>query len=481
MICIREKVVHAAVGNQYIRSSWLRIATISLLAMLINISGCAALPRMNADMFPAKRHPVAMVGARGPLSSSQSKAILKGLSNRSEETGIFERHLALEEVVAGSPLTVSNRTTLLQDGEATYAAMFKAINAAKDHINLETYIIEDDDVGKKFADALIQKQQQGVQVALIFDSVGSLQTPKEYFQCLRDAGIKVLEFNPVNPLDTKKSWLVNQRDHRKLLIVDGQSVFLGGVNISNVYSSGSFVKRSSADKKDRTPWRDTHLLVEGPVVAEFQKLFMETWKKQKGEPLPDRNYFPPQLQKGKEVVRAIGSSSDGGGGGQMYNTLVSAINSAETSVYLTNAYFAPDEHIMTALKEAVARSVDVKIILPAKTDSGLIFHAGRSFYDELLNAGIEIYERTDALLHAKTALVDGVWSTIGSTNLDWRSFLHNDEINAVVLSTAFAAQMNTMFEKDLVASERITLQSWRARPLGMRVREQAARLWVYWL
>ena len=165
----------------------------------------------------------------------------------------------------------------------------------------------------------------------------------------------------------------------------------------------------------------------------------------------------------------------------MYNTLVSAINSAETSVYLTNAYFAPDEHIITALKEAVARSVDVKIILPAKTDSGLIFHAGRSFYDELLNAGIEIYERTDALLHAKTALVDGVWSTIGSTNLDWRSFLHNDEINAVVLSTAFAAQMNTMFEKDLVASERITLQSWRARPLGMRVREQAARLWVYWL
>ncbi len=473
--------MHADVGKQYICSGWSSISMITLLAMLFSLSSCTALPRMNSDMLPAKPNPVAMVGARGPLSASQSKSILKGLSNRSEETGIFERHLAVEEAVAGSPLTVSNRTTLLQDGESTYAAMFKAINAAKDNINLETYIIEDDDVGRKFADVLIQKQQQGVQVALIFDSVGSLSTPKEYFQRLRDAGVKVLEFNPINPMDTKKSWLVNQRDHRKLLIVDGQSVFLGGVNISNVYSSGSFVKRSSADKKDRTPWRDTHLLVEGPVVAEFQKLFMSTWKKQKGEPLPDRNYFPAQLPKGKEVVRAIGSSSDGGGGGQMYNTLVSAINSAETSVYLTNAYFSPDEHIMTALKEAVARSVDVKIILPAKTDSGLIFHAGRSFYDELLVAGIEIYERTDALLHAKTALVDGVWSTIGSTNLDWRSFLHNDEINAVVLSTAFAAQMNTMFEKDLVASERITLEQWRARPLSLRVREQAARLWVYWL
>ena len=137
--------------------------------------------------------------------------------------------------------------------------------------------------------------------------------------------------------------------------------------------------------------------------------------------------------------------------------------------------------LITALKEAVARSVDVKIILPAKTDSGLIFHAGRSYYDELLNAGIEIYERGDALLHAKTAVIDGVWSTVGSTNLDWRSFLHSDELNAVVLSTAFGAQMNTMFEKDLVASQRITLESWRGRPLGFRVKEHGARLWVYWL
>jgi len=473
--------VQAVAGKRFIFSNWLRIFIITSLALLISLSGCAALPQMNVDALPATAKPVAIVGVRGPLSASQSKAILKDLSKRSEETGIFERHLAVEEAVAGSPLTVSNRTTLLQDGEHTYAAMFKAITAAKDHINLQTYIIEDDDVGKKFADALIAKQQQGVQVALIYDSVGSLQTPKEYFQRLRDVGIKVVEFNPINPLDTKKSWLVNQRDHRKLLIVDGHSAFLGGVNISNVYSSGSFVKRSSSDKKDRAPWRDTHLLVEGPVVNEFQKLFLDTWKKQKGEPLPARNYFPPPLQKGKEVVRAIGSSSDDDGGGQMYNTFISAINSAETSVYLTIAYFAPDKHIMTALKEAVARSVDVKIILPAKTDSGLIFHAGRSYYDELLNAGIEIYERGDALLHAKTAVIDGVWSTVGSTNLDWRSFLHNDELNAVVLSTAFGAQMNTMFEKDLVASQRITLESWRGRPLGFRVKEQGARLWVYWL
>ena len=459
----------------------LRVLTAASLVLLASTSGCATLPDINADTLPVSAQSAKLEGTRGPLSSRQSKAILVNLSSRGEETGIFERHLALEEAIVGSPLVVSNRVTLFQDGESTYAAMFKAIAAAKDHINVETYIIEDDEIGRKFSDAFIEKQKQGVSVTLIYDSVGSLQTPKAFFQRLKDSGIKTLEFNPVNPLEAKKGWEVNQRDHRKLLIVDGQSVFLGGINISSVYSSGSAGKRaSSAKNKDQAPWRDTHLLVEGPVVAEFQKLFMSTWTKQKGEALPDKKYFPPQMQKGKEVVRAIGSSSDDANG-KIYNTLLSAMNSAETSVYLTNAYFAPDEKIMKALADAVARGVDVKIILPSKTDSGLIFHAGRSFYNELLKSGVKIYERGEALLHAKTALIDGVWSTVGSTNLDWRSFLHNDEVNAVVLGLEFGAQMKAMFDKDLAASRQITTESWRQRPVTLRVKEQAARIWVYWL
>ena len=472
----------AIAGIPPTRSGWLRGLMASSAALMI--VGCTSIPQKTADMLPLTTQPAKMEGARGQLSAKQTETILINLSSRSEETGIFERHLALEEAVAGSPLVVSNRTTLFQDGESTYAAMLKAIAAAKDNINMETYIIEDDEVGRQFSDALIEKQRQGIQVTLIYDSVGSLNTPKAFFQRLKDSGIKTLEFNPINPLEAKKGWQVNQRDHRKLLIIDGTSVFLGGVNISNVYSSGSVGKRSNSNadkvKTDKTPWRDTHLLVEGPVVAEFQKLFMDSWNKQKGETLPDKKYFPPQTQKGREVVRAIGSSSDDGGG-QMYNTLVSAIGSAETSVYLTNAYFAPDERIMTALGNAVRRGVDVKIILPGKTDSALIFHAGRSYYNALLESGVKIFERGEALLHAKTALIDGLWSTIGSTNLDWRSFLHNDEVNAVVLSPEFGAQMNTMFEKDLAASTQITPESWHTRSLMMRVKEQAARIWVYWL
>lgn len=465
-------------------STWSSLLCVSLTIAAITsatLTGCASLPRVNAGTLPSAP-PAKLEGAHGPLSSKQSKAILANLSRRSEDTGIFERHLAVEEVIAGSPLVVSNRTTLFQDGESTYAAMFKAIAGAKDNINIESYIIEDDDVGKKFSDALIEKQKQGVQVVMIYDSVGSTQTPKEFFQRLTDAGVKTLEFNPVNPLQAKKGWAVNQRDHRKLLIVDGESVFVGGVNISSVYSRGSSTKRfTSEGKEDAVPWRDTHLMVEGPVVAEFQKLFMESWTKQKGETLSEKKYFPALTAKGKEVVRAIGSSADDGGGGQMYNTLISVINSAETSVFLTSAYFAPDQHIVAALTDAAVRGVDVKLILPGRTDSFLVFHAGRSFYNELLDAGVKIFERGEALLHAKTALIDGVWSSIGSTNLDWRSFLHNDEVNAVVLSLDFGAQMNAMFEKDLAASKQITVESWRQRPVTLRVKEQVSRMWVYWL
>ena len=352
--------------------------------------------------------------------------------------------------------------------------MLAAIDAARDHINMETYILEDDEVGRRFAEALIAKQRQGVQVNLIHDSVGTLGTPKEFFQRLKDAGIAVLEFNPVNPLAAKAGWEVNQRDHRKLLIVDGRTAFLGGINISSVYSGGSSSVGSPAaaaaarrSDKDRLPWRDTDLQLEGPVVAQLQKLFIETWEAQKGRPLAPRNYFPPLSRRGKEVVRAIGSTPDEPFS-QIYATLISAINSAETEILLTNAYFVPDPQLVDALIGAVARGVDVKLILPSATDSSLVFHAGRAHYEQLLRGGVKLYERHEALLHAKTAVIDGVWSTVGSTNLDWRSFLHNQELNAVILGAEFGAKMRAAFERDLAASEHITLEAWRSRAIDPR-------------
>jgi len=444
------------------------------------LAGCSSLPTIVPDMARRPAQPAQLEGARGPLTSQQSKAILNRLKSRGEETNIFDRHLALEEAIVGSPLMVGNKVILLQDGPATFQLMFTAIRNAKDHINMETYIIEDDEVGNRFADALIEKQAQGVQVSFIYDSVGAINAPQAFFKRLTDSGIKVLEFNPINPLIAKKGWDVNQRDHRKLLIVDGQTAFLGGINISSVYSGGSFSHRSKQRPEGGPPWRDTHLQVEGPVVGEFQKLFLATWEKQKGETLAPREYFPPLGNQGKEVVRAIGSSPDEPYS-LIYATLISAIGSAETTVHLTNAYFVPDPQLLAALKDAVQRGVDVRIILPSNTDSWLVFHAGRSYYAELLGAGVKIYERRDALMHSKTALIDGVWSTVGSTNLDWRSFLHNEELNAVILGQEFGAQMRAMFETDLAASSPITLEQWEQRSIGERLKETVARMWEYWL
>ena len=343
---------------------------------------------------------------------------------------------------------------------------------------METYIIEDDEIGQHFAELLVNKQRNGVQVNLIYDSVGAINTPKKFFKPLKDSGVNVLEFNPINPLNVRNGWQVNRRDHRKLLVVDGQVAFVGGINISSVYSSGSFGRSKSA--KGNTPWRDTHLRMAGPVVSEFQKLFMATWSEQKGEPLAPRNYFPEPASKGNEVVRAIGSSPEEPYS-QIYATLLSAINSAETQVFLTNAYFVPDPQLLATLKEAAQRGVDVRLLLPEKIDSVLVFYASRSYYDELLSAGVKIYQRQEALLHAKTALIDGVWSTVGSTNLDWRSFLSNQEIDAVVLGQDFGAQMQALFEKDLKSSKLVKLEAWRKRSIGTRIKERAARLWAHWL
>jgi cardiolipin synthase len=265
-----------------------------------------------------------------------------------------------------------------------------------------------------------------------------------------------------------------------LLIVDGRTAFLGGINVSSVYSGGSFSQASRVRPGGSPAWRDTDLQLQGPVVADFQKLFLATWAAQKGAELPAKNYFPPPERAGRQVVRAIGSSPEEPYS-LIYATLLSAIGSAETSVHLTNAYFAPDPQLLAALEAAAGRGVDVTLILPSQTDSWLVFHAGRGYYDQLLRAGVKIYERRGVILHSKTALIDGVWTTVGSTNLDWRSFLHNHELNAVVLGREFGQQVQAMFDKDLAESEAITLDRWRERPLGMRVKEVLARMWEYWL
>ncbi|PPD17318.1 MAG: cardiolipin synthase B, partial [Methylotenera sp.] len=289
---------------------------------LMTLSACSSIPIMVPDMAMQSAKPPTLESARGPLSAQQSKKILAKIKKDGVETSIFDKHLALIGEVVGSPLIVGNKVDLLIDGPSTYAAMLSAIDNAKDHINMETFIFEDDEIGHEFAMRLMAKQRSGVQVNLIYDSVGSISTPKEFFVSLKESGINVLEFNPINPANTRKEWSPNERDHRKLLIVDGKTAFVGGINISSVYSKGSFSGSNSKSQKKSAktdanqselagiPWRDTHLKLAGPVVAEFQKLFIDTWQQQKGDPLAAKDYLPALTNQGNEVVRAIGSTPD---------------------------------------------------------------------------------------------------------------------------------------------------------------------------
>ena len=443
---------------------------------LLIAAGCASMPDTQFLTARYETQQARLENARGPLSEKKSAAIVAELKRKSGDLDILDRQLALEQQIVGSPLVIGNKVTLLQDGPATYRAMFAAIGKAQNHINLQSYIIDDDEVGQQFADLLLERQARGVQVNLIYDSVGSIGTPKAYFDRLTQAGVHVLEFNPVNPLEVKKPWKLNHRDHRKLLVVDGRTAFLGGINISSVNSGGSSVGASKGVVDPKSGWRDTDVQIDGPVVAEFQKLFMQTWEKQHGEPLVPKDYFPAIAPQGKEIVRAIGSTPDDPYS-LIYLTLISAITNAEKQVHLANAYFVPDPQLTKALIDAAARGVDVRLILPSQSDSATVFHAGRSHYSELLKGGVKIYERHGTVLHLKTAIVDGVWSCVGSSNLDWRSALDNDEINAVMLGREFARQMQLAYEKDLAASDEIDLASWERRSLLLRIKESSARLW----
>ena len=333
------------------------------------------------------------------------------------------------------------------------------------------------------------------------------------FERILAADIQLLVFNPVNPLKSRTPWSPNERNHRKILVVDGKTGFVGGINISAVYSSsasgsGSGVssggggsggggssgsspggRRSapaSADNNEpktakTAPWRDTHVQIDGPVVADIERVFLSTWEAQRGEALVARDFYPKIAPMGQQVVRILANQPGENEGHSIYLTLMSAISSAQKSVHITMAYFVPDPAFLEALRQAAQRGVDVSIILPGFTDSAMVFHAGRSHYRELLEAGVKIYERRDVLLHAKTAVVDEVWSTVGSSNMDWRSFAINHEINAVVLGPDFGGQMERLFQQDITRSVPITEEVWSDRGVSDRVKEFFSRFAERWL
>jgi cardiolipin synthase A/B len=453
-----------------------------VLAVSLALAGCAV-PPVDRFILDTAGEPVRVNGAHGPLTRARSDEILANLKQHAPDSAIVDRHLAVEEAVAGSPLSIGNKAVLLEDGDHAYPAMLAAIHSARHSIHMAMYIFDDSQTGQMFAAALAERRKAGVEVRILCDGVGSIGTSAEFFKELEAQGIEVERFNPVNPGELlRKGVGIIKRDHRKLLVVDGRTAFLGGINISSVYGNGSSVSReTSKDPIDKRPWRDTQVELQGPVVADLQRLFVDSWAKQThGKPLEGSAYFPSLKPEGPLVVRAITSAPDSGLN-PLYVTLVSAITASEVEVHITMAYFVPDPQLLQALEDAARRGVDVKIILPAHTDGWVVFNAGRSFYEGLLESGVKIYERKARVLHAKTATIDGVWSTVGSSNMDWRSLLSNEELNAVILGTDFAKQMDVMFDQDVADSVEITPEKWHDRSIADRMREGYARAMAYML
>ncbi|MGW8391499.1 phospholipase D-like domain-containing protein [Pseudoduganella sp. HUAS MS19] len=468
-----------------------------LLAFILagwTLLACASLPEVDAERTKARASAVPeVVTAKGKLPRQTTEQLLK--KRWAKSTLDLKAQAALEEAATGVPLIAGNKVQLLFDGPQTMAEMMKAIAAARDHINFETYIFDQDELGMKFAELLIQKQREGVTVNVIYDSVGTIGVPQEFFDHMKAGGVKLLAFNPVNPAKARgNGWKLNNRDHRKMLIVDGKIGFTGGINISDTYSKSSPFRGGSsgigsgsgggsgptrAKGENNVGWRDTHVRIEGPAVQAMQWLFVQAWIEQDADDLRDAKYFTEVAPAGDKVVRVLGSRPEGRF--EIYQALLLAMQEAKKSIHITCAYFVPDDQTMEALTDAARRGVDVKLVLPSVSDSGLVFHAGRAFYQPLLEAGVKIYELKLSVLHAKTVVIDGVWSTVGSTNLDRRSFLHNSEINVIVMGDVFGLEMEKAFKEDLNNSKEVTLVEWNKRPISNRLKEWLARVWDYWL
>ena len=449
-----------------------------LLALCLFSLACARLPDLKYLKEPLHSPTTPrVVDGQGALSGHEAASLLARRLGRAK---VDASHLAgLEEAATGRPLIAGNQVTLLFDGPVTIAAMMAAVSKAQDSINLETYLFDQDPLGMTFADLLIAKQKEGVQVSVIYDCVGTLGTPQAFFDRMQEAGILLLPFQPVSPHHKLLGWRINNRDHRKILVVDGRVAFTGGVNISASYARSSLFRSARKAKAGAVGWRDTHVQIEGPAVAALQWMFLDNWASQNEGSLPERDFFPTLAPAGDKVVRVLGSQP--GSHHEIFKAYFLAIQGARTSIHIASAYFVPDAQISKALREAARRGVDVKIILPSVSDSWLTSHGSHSFYQEMLNAGVRIYELKTSVLHAKTAVIDGTWSTVGSTNLDTRSFLHNKEVNMVVLGDAFGGEMERAFQDDLKDSKEITQEKWQQRPYLQRFKEWCARLTAYWL
>jgi cardiolipin synthase len=367
-------------------------------------------------------------------------------------------------VLLGPALVGGNRTQTLLNGDEIFPSMLQAIGAAKRTINFETYIYWSGRVGKQFADALSERARKGVKVHILVDWVGSQKMDDALLKEMADAGVEIRRYHPLSWYTIDR---VNNRTHRKLLVVDGRVGFTGGVGIADDWSGHA---------QDPDHWRDTHYRLEGPAVAQMQAAFLDNWTKVTGAVLHGEAYFPALEPSGPQLAQVFKSSLDGGAE-SIHLMYLAAIAASRESIDLAMAYFVPDEIALEDLEAAMKRGVKVRIIMPGQhTDAALVRRASRASWGRILAAGAELYEYQPTMYHCKVLVVDGLWTSVGSTNFDSRSFRLNDEANLNVYDREFARRQREDFEDDLKRSRRITYDEWLNRPWHEKAWEHIAAL-----
>ena len=449
-------------------------------ALVVATALCASCVALDPSVAPAEQTQPIVTKQRALTEDDADRLLQKALDEYKNDEAV---HSLIDQVRrhASAPFTAGNKVSVLVDGPQTFGSIEGALRSARHHIHVETFIFGAEGIGREFADLLAQKRAEGVEVRIIYDSVGSMDTPREFFDQLRQKNLEVREFRPMNPVETPLIWKIQNRDHRKIIVIDGNVGFAGGINIDNTYSSASSSKPGPKQGLE-DGWRDTHMRIEGPAVAQLQRLFIETWN-ETGERTaftPEKKYFPALAEKGDALVTIVANDSESDDR-SLYGTYLAAFKKASSRLWITHAYFAPNEEILEAMTDAARRGVDVRLIVPGFTDSRIVLQATRSTYTGLLDKGVKIYQLDDAFLHAKSVVIDGAVSIVGSANLDMRSFVHNDEVNAIVVSRDFGQRMEEVFMKDQKAAHQITLEEWNDRSLLQRLKEFGARLMGYWL
>lgn len=383
----------------------------------------------------------------------------------SEIYGVHEpQFLRSMSQLLGPPLVPGNQVKELINGDEIFPPMLEAIRGAEKTITFETFIYWSGDIGQEFADALAERARAGVKVHVLLDWVGSVKMDEQLLDEMKDAGVEILKYHPLRWYHLSR---MNNRTHRKLLVVDGKIGFTGGVGIADNWLG---------DAQDADHWRDSHFRIEGPAVAHMQAAFMDNWIETSGAVLHGEEYFPALEPAGEHYAQMFKSSSTESSESVRLMYLLS-IAAARKSIYIANAYFVPDDLSVDTLVRALERGVKVKILLPGThIDTEPVRRASRARWGKLLEAGAEIYEYRPTMFHCKVMIVDDVWVSVGSTNFDSRSFRLNDEANLNIYDHAFAQRQIDIFEDDLKKSKRITYDAWRKRPLGEKIIENLAAL-----